>query len=82
MKEKIIVKINNVPTEIKIGSRILLHKMNDEQLPNVPFYQVPSGSIMTVEYIDDANQLHGTYDSPIHSSLAIIPEVDEFEVVG
>lgn len=75
MKEKIIVKLNNKPTEIKIGSKVLVRKMDDNLAP------VPSGSIMTVEYIDDANQLHGTYDK-VSSSLAIIPEVDDIEVIG
>ena len=36
-----------------------------------------NGLTGTVEYIDDAGQIHGTW-----SGLAVIPEADEFEIIG
>ena len=35
------------------------------------------GAVGTVEHIDDAGQLHGTW-----GGLAVIPEEDEFIVIG
>lgn len=38
------------------------------------------GDILTVSYIDDAGQIHGSWVSG--GSLAIIIEVDKFEIVS
>ena len=51
------------------GKRILLVHMDDP-------YGVPETAIGTVDFVDDAGQIHVTWDSG--SSLALIPAVDEF----
>jgi len=51
------------------GKRILLVHMDDP-------YGVPEKAIGTVDFVDDAGQIHVTWDSG--SSLALIPAVDEF----
>lgn len=43
------------------------------------FNPVPSGTVGTVEYVDDANQIHMNWENG--SSLALIPDLDEFEVI-
>lgn len=52
----------------KVGDKIRIIRMYDE--PNY------SGKEGTVTVIDDAGQLHGTW-----GGLAVIPEVDSFEVI-
>lgn len=52
----------------KIGDKIRIIQMKGE-----PAYEGRTGII---EYIDDQNQLHGTW-----GGLAIIPEVDKVEVI-
>ena len=53
---------------IKKGDLIHIINMNGE-----PYYKDAVGR---VEYIDDAGQIHGTW-----GGCAIIPEVDDFEVL-
>jgi len=53
------------------GQRILLIKMVD---PN----PVPPNTMGTIRLIDDAKQLHINWDNG--RNLAIVPEVDKFEV--
>lgn len=38
-----------------------------------------SGDIFTVSFIDDAGQIHGKWQSG--GSMALIPEIDKFEIV-
>ena len=52
----------------KVGDKIRIICMEGE-----PQYENKEG---TIEKIDDAGQLHGTW-----GSLAIIPEMDRFEIV-
>lgn len=52
----------------KVGDKIRIIGMKDE-----PSYE---GRVGVIEYIDDANQLHGTW-----GGLAVVPEVDEVEVI-
>ena len=54
--------------DIKVGDTIKIIHMKDE-----PGYD---GTIGVVDLIDDAGQLHGTW-----GGLAVIPELDEFEVI-
>lgn len=54
------------------GSKIKLIYMKNEP-------QMPSGLIGTVEFIDDAKQIHVKWENG--SSLALIPEVDKFEIL-
>lgn len=55
---------NNNP-KVKVGDTIKIVVMQD---PYSPDY---SGKIGTVQYIDDAGQLYGTW-----GGLAVIPEID------
>ena len=43
-----------------------------------PFSPKDAGEIMTVSFVDDAGQIHGTWDSG--GSLALIAGLDAFEV--
>ena len=66
---------------VKKGMRIKLINMNDE---NAAEYKaepavIAPGSLGTVDFVDDANQIHVRWD--FGSSLAVIPECDEFEIV-
>ena len=44
-----------------------------------PYTPKRAGDIFTVGYIDDAGQIHGTWESG--GSMALIPETDQFEIV-
>ena len=54
------------------GTKIKLIYMHGEP-------QMQYGLIGTVEFIDDANQIHVRWENG--SSLALIPEVDKFELL-
>lgn len=54
------------------GTKIKLIYMHNEP-------QMPSGLIGNVEFIDDAKQIHINWENG--SSLALIPEVDKFEIL-
>ena len=53
----------------KVGDKIRIIEMKDE-----PRYEGREGII---EFIDDQNQLHGTW-----GGLAVIPKVDKVEVIS
>lgn len=59
---------------IQEGTRLQLLRMNQDPHP------VPTGTCGTVSYIDDAGQIHMKWDNG--SRLALIPNVDEFFVIG
>lgn len=44
-----------------------------------PYRKIPSGTIGTVEFVDDAGQLHTVWDG--HGSLAMIYGVDEWRKI-
>lgn len=52
------------------GDRIILIHMDNDPFP------VPDGTRGTVEYVDDAGQIHVKWDTG--SGLAVIPGVDKF----
>jgi len=54
------------------GTKIKLIYMYNEP-------QMPKGLIGIVDYIDDMNQIHVIWEN--NSSLALIPEVDQFEIL-
>lgn len=56
-----------------VGERIRCINMVDEM-------PVPSGTEGTVKHIDDLGQIHVKWDNG--STLALIPETDEFELVN
>ena len=57
-----------------VGTRIQLIAMRDEKYPVLP------GTIGEVTHIDDMGSVHMKWQNG--SSLAIIPEVDSFKIVG
>ena len=57
-----------------VGTRIQLISMRDEKYPVLP------GTVGEVTHIDDMGSIHMKWENG--SSLAIIPEVDSFKVVG
>ena len=64
--------VNAVQKLIKPGTRIELIEMNDP-------HGVPTGSLGTVDFIDDAGQVHMNWDCG--STLALIPNVDDFRII-
>ena len=57
-----------------IGTKIQLISMRDEKYPTLP------GTIGEVTHIDDMGSIHMKWQNG--SSLALIPEVDSFKVLG
>jgi len=57
----------------KVGTRIRLINMDSETTRR-------AGDIGTVVYVDDMGQIHMSWDGG--GSLALIPEVDEFEIIS
>lgn len=55
------------------GTRIELIYMDD------PFTPVESGTKGTVEFVDDAGQIHMKWDNG--RTLALVPEADEFKKI-
>ena len=66
-------KIKQLKQVYKKGTRVKLYHMEDNLHP------IPDGSIGVVEMVDDAGQIHCRW--PGGRSLAVIPEVDSFELV-
>lgn len=56
-----------------IGKRIRLINMPDDPNP------IPSGSIGTVEFIDDAFIIHVKWDDG--RKLGLVPDVDDYELI-
>lgn len=44
-----------------------------------PYTPKKAGDIFIVAYVDDAGQLHGSWQSG--GAMALIPEIDSFEIV-
>lgn len=59
--------------EYPAGTRVELIRLDD------PYRKIPSGTAGTVEYVDDAGQLHTVWDG--HGALAMIYRVDEWRKV-
>jgi len=55
-----------------IGTRIKLNYMSDD-------YGVESGTLGTVDFVDDEGQIHMNWDNG--RTLALIPNLDNFEIV-
>lgn len=53
-----------------IGKRIIIHHLDGED-------NRYDGIEGVVQYLDDMGQLHGTW-----CGLAIIPDIDDFEIIG
>ena len=61
--------------KVKIGDTIRIIRMDDQGEKDLQAREY-NGQTGIVEHIDSIGQLHGTW-----GGLAIIPEVDEFEIV-
>ena len=60
--------------KVKKGDRIrLLASIED------PYTPKEAGDTMVVSYVDDAGQIHGTWESG--GSIAVIVGVDRFEII-
>lgn len=69
LNEKEVERIKNkYPT----GTRIKLHYMNDN-------YGVPSGTLGTVDFVDDAGQIQMNWDNG--RTLALIESEDSFQII-
>ena len=55
------------------GHRIRLLHMEDQYQP------VPAGTEGSIEFVDDAGQIHMKWDNG--RSLALIPGIDQFELI-
>ena len=56
------------------GTRIRLNHMDD------PYAPIPTGTTGSVDYIDDAGNIHMKWDKG--RSLSLIDGVDDFEVIS
>lgn len=65
-----IQEINRIKNHYPAGTRIELISMDD------PFAPVPSGMRGSVDYVDDAGQIHMKWDNG--RTLAVLPGVDSF----
>ena len=61
--------------KVKKGDTIRIIRMNDDGGKDFQA-RMYNGRSGVVEYIDSLGQLHGTWEG-----LALIPEVDEFQIV-
>lgn len=56
------------------GTRLKCMQMND------PYYPVPTGTIGTVDHVDDAGTIHMIWDNG--SSLGLVIDEDTFEIIA
>lgn len=65
-------KVERLRNVYKPGIKVRLLYMEGEQ-------QMAEGLEGTIDYVDDAPQIHVNWENG--SSLALIPEVDKFEII-
>lgn len=65
-------KVDRLKRMYPKGIRVIVNYMDDA-------YGVPSGTTGTVRLVDDIGNIHVDWDNG--STLALIPEVDSFQVV-
>ena len=65
-------EVEKIKKLFPVGTRVRLIHMDDPQA-------VPSGTLGTVDYIDDDGQLHMKWDNG--RTLALIYGVDQFETI-
>ena len=66
-------EVQAIKKKYQKGTKIKLIHMED------PYKHPADGSIGTVDHVDDAGSIHMTWECG--SSLAILPDVDKFEVI-
>lgn len=69
---------SNETQQVKVGDRIRIIKMDDKNGTDKSATAC-NGQIGIAEHIDSLGQLHLSGTS---SSLAVIPEIDEFEIIN
>ncbi len=69
-----IINVELLKIHYPAGSRIECIKMDD------PYHPVPSGTIGTVDYIDDIGTIHMKWDNG--QSLGLIPNKDYFKLIS
>ena len=69
------MKRKQIMEKVKIGDTIRIIRMNDDGGKDLPA-RMYNGRSGVVEHIDSIGQLHGTW-----GGLAVIPGVDDFEVI-
>ena len=67
-------KLNEIKEKYPIGTKVKLTKDMDDKYP------ILAGTVGTIDYIDSEGQLHMIWENG--RTLAIIPEVDEFEIIN
>lgn len=67
------LNVGSLKRRYKPGTKVKLVRMDDVQAPE-------PGTVGIVQHVDDAGQIHVKW--PSGSSLALIPEVDAFEIIG
>lgn len=65
-------EVEKIQKLFPVGTRVRLIQMDDSQA-------VPSGTLGTVDHIDDDGQLHMKWDNG--RTLALIYGVDQFEII-
>lgn len=64
-------ELEKLRKEYPAGTRVELIRLDD------PYRTIPAGTIGTVEFVDDAGQIHTSWEN--NGSLALIPSVDQWE---
>ena len=67
-------KLNEIKEKYPIGTKVKLTKDMDDKFP------ILAGTVGTIDYIDSEGQLHMIWENG--RTLALIPEVDEFEIIN
>lgn len=65
-------QVESIKNKYPIGTRIRLHHMADD-------FWVPRGTLGTVDFVDDAGQIHIIWDDG--RTLALIESEDYFEII-
>ena len=68
------MQVKDIKKRYPKGTRIELIRMDD------PYAPIPSGTRGTVDHVDDAGHLHMKWDNG--RTLSVVPEEDEFRVIG
>ncbi len=66
--------LEQLKNEYPQGTKVRLIRLDD------PYHKIPQGTIGTVEFVDDAGQIHTRWNG--HGSLPLIYGGDEWEKVS
>ena len=70
-------QLEHLRREYPVGTRLMVVEMAKCWSPVEPFAPVPSGTVGSVDHIDDMGHIHMNWD--MGESLALIPAVDQFK---